>query len=137
MVDIGLQETVHEEKLAHRVPKTTASLAANRQGKFAGPFETTPLAFLPNQLLANCIELRHSCNAVNLLLNQHYLWASCIWSAVASGYWVYGWRQKSLISFLGGLAMMAASILIVSALLMSLASLAIMIVVWWLLRQGY
>ena len=71
------------------------------------------------------------------LLNQHYLWASCIWGAIASGYWVYGMRQKSLISFLGGVAMMAASFFIVSALLMSLACLAIVFAVWWLLRQGY
>ena len=71
------------------------------------------------------------------LLNQHYLWASCIWSAIAGGYWVYGMRQKSLIPFLGGLAMIVASFLIVSALLMSLACLAAMFAVWWLLRQGY
>jgi hypothetical protein len=80
--------------------------------------------------------LRHSCNAVDLL-NQHYLWASCIWSAIAGGYMVYGWRQKALIPFLGGLAMTATSFLIVSALLMSLAGLAIMVAVWWLLKQGY
>jgi hypothetical protein len=71
------------------------------------------------------------------LLNQHYLWASCIWGAVASGYMLYGWRQKAMIPFLGGLAMTAASFLIVSAMLMSLASLAIMLIVWWLLKQGY
>jgi hypothetical protein len=63
------------------------------------------------------------------LLNQHYLWASCIWGAIAGGYWVYGMRQKSLIPFLGGVAMIAASFLIVSALLMSLACLAIMFAV--------
>ena len=71
------------------------------------------------------------------LLNEHYLWASCLWGAIAGGYMVYGWRQKALIPFLGGLAMTAASFLIISALLMSLASLAIMLIVWWLLRQGY
>jgi len=71
------------------------------------------------------------------LLNEHYLWASCIWGAIASGYLVYSWRQKSLIPFLGGLAMTAASFLIISALLMSLACLATMFIVWWLLRQGY
>jgi len=42
-----------------------------------------------------------------------------------------------MIPFLGGLAMTAASFLIVSAMLMSLASLAIMLIVWWLLKQGY
>ena len=70
------------------------------------------------------------------LLNQHYLWASCIWGAIAAGYLVYGSRQKALIPFLGGLAMTAASFLITSALFMSLACLATMLAVWWLLRQG-
>lgn len=70
-------------------------------------------------------------------LNQHYLWASCVWSAIASGYMVYGWRQKSMIPFLGGLVMTAASFLIVSALLMSLACLAIMFAIWRLLKQGF
>ena len=71
------------------------------------------------------------------MLNQHYLWASCLWGAIASGYMVYGWRQKALIPFLGALAMTAASILIISAALMSLACVAVMLGVWWLLRQGY
>jgi len=83
--------------------------------------------------------LRHNAQAMNLdlLLDQHYLWASCIWGAVASGYMIYGFRQKTLIPFFGGLAMTAASFFVVSALLMSLATIAIMFAVWWLLRQGY
>ncbi|MGH7951330.1 MAG: hypothetical protein ACREFE_05355 [Limisphaerales bacterium] len=70
-------------------------------------------------------------------LNEHYLWASCIWGAIAGGYCVYGFKQKSMIPFLGGFAMTAASFLITSALLMSLACIALMYGVWWLLRQGY
>jgi hypothetical protein len=71
------------------------------------------------------------------LLNQHYLWASCIWSAIASGYLIYGWRQRALLPFLGGLAMTAASFFIVSALLMSLACVALMFITHWLMKQGY
>jgi hypothetical protein len=71
------------------------------------------------------------------LLNEHYLWASCIWGAIASGYLIYGWRQKAAIPFLGGAAMTAASFLISSALLMSLACIALMFAVYWLLKQGY
>jgi len=72
-----------------------------------------------------------------LNINQHYIWASMIWSAVASGYLIYGWKQKSLIPFVGGLVMTVAAVFIFSALLMSLASIVIMFVVWWLLKQGY
>jgi hypothetical protein len=71
------------------------------------------------------------------LLNEHYLWASCIWGAVASGYLIYGWRQRATIPFLGGVVMTAASFFITSALLMSLACIALMFAVYWLLKQGY
>jgi len=70
------------------------------------------------------------------LLNEHYLWASCIWGAVAGGYCIYGWRQRAAIPFLGGAAMTAASFFL-PALPMTLASIAIMFAVWWLLKQGY
>jgi hypothetical protein len=70
------------------------------------------------------------------LFNEHYLWASCIWGAVASGYMIYGWRQRVLIPFVGSLVMSAAC-LFLSALWMSLACMAVMFAVWWLLRQGY
>jgi hypothetical protein len=69
------------------------------------------------------------------LLNEHYLWASCLWGAVASGYMIYGWRQRAIIPFVGSLVMSAACFL--SALWMSLACIAVMFAVWWLLRQGY
>ena len=70
------------------------------------------------------------------LLNQNFLLANCFWGAVASGYMIYGWRQRSLIPFLGGLAMLAVSCF-TPALTMSLASIVIVFVVWWLARQGY
>ena len=41
-------------------------------------------------------------------IDQSALWASWLWGAVASGYCVYGWKQKSIIPWLGGFAMTAA-----------------------------
>ena len=67
--------------------------------------------------------------------NQNFLLANCFWGAVASGYMIYGWRQRSLIPFLGGFAMMAVSCF-APALTMSVVSIAIMFGVWWLLKQG-
>ena len=69
-------------------------------------------------------------------LNQSFLLANCFWGAVASGYLIYGWRQRSLIPFLGGLAMLAVSCF-TPAITMSVASIGIMFAVWWLCRQGY
>ena len=67
---------------------------------------------------------------------QSFLWASCIWGAVATGYLIYGWKQRTLIPFLGGLAMLVVSCF-APALTMTAASIAIMFAVWWMLRQGY
>jgi len=66
--------------------------------------------------------------------NQSFLLANCVWGGVASGYLIYGWRQKRLIPFLGGLAMGAVSCF-TPALTMTLASIVIMIAVWWLCKH--
>jgi hypothetical protein len=71
------------------------------------------------------------------LLNQNFLLASCVWGGVAGGYLIYGWRQRATIPLLGGVAMTAASYFISSALLMSLACIALMYAVYWLLKHGY
>jgi len=71
------------------------------------------------------------------LFNQNYLWASLIWSSVGFGYWIYGKRQSSWPGMAAGAAMIAASWLIMSALLMSLVSIGLMVVVYWLVKQGY
>jgi hypothetical protein len=70
-------------------------------------------------------------------LDEHYIWASFLWGTIASGYIIYGWRQRAAIPFLGGAVMTAATFFIFSALWLSLASIAIMFAVWWLLRHGY
>jgi len=67
--------------------------------------------------------------------NSSDLWASILWGGLGGGYLIYGWRQKSAIPFAGGVAMSFACFL--PALWMSLAGVAIMFAVWWLLKQGY
>jgi uncharacterized membrane protein YoaK (UPF0700 family) len=71
------------------------------------------------------------------LLDQHYLWASMIWGAIAGGYLVYGWRQKATWPLAAGALMTVVSIFMASALLMSLICIAVMFAVWWLAKQGY
>jgi hypothetical protein len=72
-----------------------------------------------------------------LNISQHYIWASMIWGTIAGGYLIYGWKQKSLIPFLGGLVMTVTAIFIFNAWLMSLVSVAIMFAVWGLCKRGY
>jgi hypothetical protein len=69
-------------------------------------------------------------------LNQNFLLANCFWGAVASGYMIYGWRQRSAIPLLGGFVMLGVSCF-APALTMSAASIAIMFAVWWLMKQGH
>lgn len=74
---------------------------------------------------------------LHLLQNENFLWASCVWGAVASGYFIYGWRQKAAIPLAAGAAMTAMSFVGPNALIMSLVCLAIIVAAWWLMKQGY
>ncbi|HEV2456626.1 MAG TPA: hypothetical protein VGY98_20355 [Verrucomicrobiae bacterium] len=67
---------------------------------------------------------------------ESFLFASVFWSAVASGYVIYGWRQRAMIPLFAGILMSVISF-IVPALPMSLICIALMVGVWWLVRQGY
>jgi hypothetical protein len=69
------------------------------------------------------------------LLNQNFLWASCIWGVIGSGYFIYGWRQKAAIPLLGGAVMGMASYFAPTILWMSLICLAAMILTHWLMKQ--
>jgi hypothetical protein len=67
-------------------------------------------------------------------LDAHFLLASIFWSGIASGYWLYGMRQKSWIPLAGGAAMMGASFFM-PALTMSLVSILIMVGVWYMMTR--
>ena len=69
-------------------------------------------------------------------IDQNVLWASCLWGAIAGGYCVYGWKQKSIIPWLGGFAMTVACFMS-SVLWMSVACIVAIFATWWLLKQGY
>ena len=70
-------------------------------------------------------------------VDQNFLWASCIWGAIASGYMIYGWKQKAMIPFIGGLVMTAMSFVGPDALVMSIVCVVAMLAVWWMMKQGY
>ncbi|MEI7532980.1 MAG: hypothetical protein WCK57_01320 [Verrucomicrobiae bacterium] len=71
------------------------------------------------------------------LLDEHFIFASMFWGAVAGGYLLYARKQREVTPLIGGIAMMAVSFMVTSWFWMSLASIAIMIAVWRLCRQGY
>jgi hypothetical protein len=68
--------------------------------------------------------------------DTNFLFANLFWGTVGSGYCLYGWKQKMLTPFLGGLAMIAVSYFVGSALLMSLICIALMVAVYLLVKRG-
>jgi hypothetical protein len=70
-------------------------------------------------------------------IDQNFLWASCLWGAIATGYCIYGWKQRSFIPFIGGFVMTVMSFIGPNALIMSLVCIGVMFAVWWLIRNGY
>jgi hypothetical protein len=71
------------------------------------------------------------------MFNASFLFASLVWGSVGLVYFIYGKKQSSWPPMIGGVVMMAGSYFVASALLMSLLSLAIIVAVYFLIRQGY
>lgn len=66
------------------------------------------------------------------------LFASLWWGGLGSAFALYGWKQKSMVPLFAGLAMVAVSYFFWnSTLYMSLASVLILAVFFWLKKQGY
>jgi hypothetical protein len=65
------------------------------------------------------------------------LLASLIWGGIGSGMFTYGWKQKSGVPLGVGMALVAISYFISSAVLMSVASVAVFVVMYCLKKQGY
>ena len=70
-------------------------------------------------------------------LSASSLFASLIWGAIGGGFAIFGKKQRSTIPLVGGLAITAVSYFISSWALMSLASVVILVVMYWLKKQGY
>ena len=71
------------------------------------------------------------------MLNTNFLFASLIWGSVGIGYFIYGKKQTSWPAMVGGVLIVAASYLAGSAWLMSVICLALMIAIYFLIKQGY
>jgi len=69
--------------------------------------------------------------------NPNTLIASLVWSAVGTGYVIYGRKRGEVIPALGGVGMVAASFVCSSALVMSGISIALLLAVYALNKLGY
>lgn len=64
------------------------------------------------------------------------LWASLVWGAVGTGFAIYGKKQGAMVPLIGGLALIGASYVCDTALVMSVVCVAIIAAIWWLTRRG-
>ena len=69
------------------------------------------------------------------IFDTKFLFASLLWGSVGVGYFIYGKKQREFVPMFGGLAMIAVSYFVGSALLMSLISIALMVAVFFLARR--
>jgi hypothetical protein len=56
------------------------------------------------------------------MFNSNTLIASLIWGSIGTGFAIFGWKQKSLVPLAGGIALIAISYFIGSALWMSVVA---------------
>ncbi len=68
--------------------------------------------------------------------SSSFLFASLIWGSIGMGFAIYGKRQRETAPLVGGVALMAISYFISSALLMSLVGVALVAGIVWYQRQG-
>ncbi len=71
------------------------------------------------------------------LLDAHFLLASLVWGSVGVGYLLYARRQRMVMPFMAGVAMIGVSYFVGSWLWMSIICIGLMIAVYQLAKQGY
>jgi hypothetical protein len=71
------------------------------------------------------------------MFDANFLLASLIWGSVGLGYFIYGKKQGAWVPMVGGIVMIAVSYVVASAMVMSLISIGIIALVYFLLREGY
>ena len=69
------------------------------------------------------------------LFDTKFLFASLLWGSIGVGYFIYGKKQQEMTPMLGGLAMIAVSYFVGSALLMSLISITLIVAVYFLAKR--
>ena len=68
-------------------------------------------------------------------MSASMLFASLAWGAVGSGFFIYGWKQRLTLPAFCGIGITAASYFCPTALLMSMACIAIIALFWWLKKR--
>jgi hypothetical protein len=71
----------------------------------------------------------------NLNISSGLLIASLIWGSIGTGFAVYGWKQKDMPTLFGGIALIAISYFLGSALYMSIVGTLLVGAIIWLKKN--
>jgi hypothetical protein len=71
------------------------------------------------------------------MFDSNTLFASLLWGGVGTFFFIFGWKQKSPIPLGGGVVITGICYFVASALYMSLANALVLVLMYWLKRQGY
>ncbi len=69
-------------------------------------------------------------------MNTNTLFASLFWGSLGFGFTIYGKKQGATVPLFGGVALMAVSYFISSALYMSLVCSGLVVAIIWLRKWG-
>jgi hypothetical protein len=72
---------------------------------------------------------------MNLKIDSNTVVASFFWGTIGFGFAGYGWKQKDMLPLFGGIALMAISYFIWSALYMSLVGVLLVVGTLWLKKH--
>jgi len=70
------------------------------------------------------------------LMDEHFLFASMFWGAVAGGYLLYARKQRETTPLIGGVVMLAVSFMVASWFWMSLICIAVMFGVYHQMKRA-
>jgi hypothetical protein len=108
------------------------------------PISRSITNFIDPQIVEDNPQVKHLIDELNKegiktdnLLDQHFLFASLLWGSVGTGYLLYARRQRMIVPFIAGVAMIAVSYFVGSWLWMSVICVALMVAVYQLVKQGY
>lgn len=69
--------------------------------------------------------------------DSSFLFASLLWGAVGTGYFIFGKKQGAMMPLIGGVLMVAVSYVVDGWLLMSLLCIALIVAVHLLVKRGH
>jgi hypothetical protein len=72
-----------------------------------------------------------------IMFNANFLFASLVWGSIGIGFLIYGRKQGSWVCLMVGVLMITASYFASTATIMTIICIALILLAYYLLRQGY